>query len=71
MTTATESVQLLRLPAVIEKTGLSRATLFRLIRDGSFPRPRKLTSRTRAFKSDEVQAWIDSRPVDISAAERL
>lgn len=55
--------QLLRLPAVLQMTGLGRDSVYRLAREGLFPRPRKITERSSAWRADEVQAWIDSRPV--------
>jgi prophage regulatory protein len=58
------TTRLLRLPRVIELTGLGRDSIYRLARKGQFPRPRKLTAggRSSAWREDEVQAWIDSRP---------
>lgn len=55
--------QLLRLPAVLQMTGLGRDSVYRLAREGRFPRPRKITERSSAWRADEIQAWIDSRPV--------
>lgn len=54
--------RLLRLPEVLSLTGLSRATLERLILAGDFPMPVRPTPCTRAWRSDEVAAWIDARP---------
>jgi predicted DNA-binding transcriptional regulator AlpA len=45
---AEEGHVLVRLPAVVKATGLSRATLYRLARTGAFPRPRKLGERASA-----------------------
>lgn len=61
-TTIAEQTRLLRLPAVIELTGLKRDAIYRGIRNGSFPMPRKITGRASAWRSDELQAWIDARP---------
>jgi prophage regulatory protein len=53
---------ILRMPALVEKTGLARSTLYLLIQRGEFPKPRKITgSRTSGWDSLEVQAWIDAR----------
>lgn len=57
MTTET----LLRLPSVMEMTGLSKSTLYDLQRAGTFPRARKLSRRCVAWRSREVQDWIASR----------
>lgn len=53
---------LLRLPEVIRLTGLGRDSIYRLIREGNFPRQRRLSERASAWRSDEVAAWIQSRP---------
>lgn len=54
--------RLLRLRQVIELTGLGRDSVYRLIREGRFPRQRRLSERASAWRSDEVAAWIESRP---------
>jgi prophage regulatory protein len=58
----TATSRMLRLPAVIALTGMGRDTIYRLGREGRFPKPRKLTERSSAWREDEVRAWIDSRP---------
>lgn len=61
MTTPTESEQrLLRLPQVIERTGLQRSSLYDLIRSNRFPQPVKL-ARLSAWPEAEVAAWIAAR----------
>jgi prophage regulatory protein len=54
-------ISFLRLPGVLALTGLKKTTLYMLIKDGKFPPSLVLTARTRAWRSDEVQAWIDER----------
>ncbi|HEY4370268.1 MAG TPA: AlpA family phage regulatory protein [Steroidobacteraceae bacterium] len=54
---------MLRLPQVIELTGLGRDTIYRYVREGRFPSHRRISDRASAWRSDEVQAWIESRPV--------
>ena len=50
----------LRLPKVLDMTGLSRTTLWRLERAGQFPQRRRLSARCVAWLESEVLAWIDS-----------
>lgn len=57
----TPSVTLLRLPAVMAKTTFSEPSIYRLMKAGAFPKPLKLGERAVAWRSDEVDAWIDSR----------
>lgn len=54
-------VRLLRLPDVLDRVGLSRSMVYSLAAAGQFPAPVRLSSRTSAWRSDDVQAWIDSR----------
>lgn len=51
----------LRMQSVLDRTGLSRATLYRQIRDGSFPRQLQLTRRCVAWRESEVQNWMAER----------
>lgn len=46
------------IPAIVP---MSRPTVWRLSRDGKFPKPYTLTPGVTAWKAEEVQAWIDSR----------
>ena len=50
--------KLLRLPAVIRRTGLSRSSLYRRVSAGTFPAPVKIGERSCAWASHEVDAWI-------------
>jgi prophage regulatory protein len=52
---------LLRLPAVIARTGLSRSAIYRLGQLGQFPRPVAIGPRASAWPSNEVDAWIAAR----------
>jgi prophage regulatory protein len=55
--------KLLRLPAVIAATGLSRMTIYRLEVAGEFPKRRRVSSNSVAWVSTEIEAWIESLPV--------
>ena len=59
----TPTPQLLRLPRVIDLTGLGRDSIYRLIREGKFPAQRRISDRASAWREDEIRKWIDSRPV--------
>jgi prophage regulatory protein len=52
----------LRFPAVRERTGLSRTTIHRLIRAGTFPAPKSLGVRAVGWKASAVTTWCASRP---------
>lgn len=46
------------IPAILP---FSSATLWRKVRDGSFPKPVKLSDRITAWRSEDVQHWMASR----------
>ena len=55
---------IMRLPAVVQETGLSKATIWRRIRTGDFPQPVRLggpQSRAVGWRSEEVEEWVESR----------
>ncbi len=54
--------QLLRLPDVVQLTGLSKASIYRLESQGEFPSRVKLAERATAWRFQEVFSWIESRP---------
>ncbi len=56
-------VGLLRLPTVQELTGLSPTTIWRREKAGQFPRRRRVGPNAVAWRSDEVDEWIRSRPL--------
>jgi prophage regulatory protein len=51
----------LRLPAVKALTGLSKSSLYALIRTHSFPAPVRLGPRTAAWVRSEVKEWAEER----------
>ena len=55
------ATQLWRIGRVMEATGLARGVIYRLVERGEFPRQVKLTERTVAWPSDEVEKWISDR----------
>lgn len=61
---ATTTPRLLRLPEVIQTTGIARTTIYDLIAAGRFPAPIPLTATARAWRSDEIDAWIAGRTAD-------
>lgn len=59
-------VKLLRRQQVEELTGLSRASIYRLIADGDFPRPVRVSSAGVRWRSSDIAAWIQSLPLSTS-----
>lgn len=54
-------MQFLTPKAVCAKIALSRTTLDRLVADGDFPAPIKLTQRRVAYNADAVEKWMIER----------
>jgi prophage regulatory protein len=57
------SVRLLRVREVSTKTGLSRAYIYKLERQGEFPKRRKIAENCVGWLEHEVDKWCLSRPV--------
>jgi len=55
-------MRILRLPEVINITGLSRATIWRKECDGSFPQRVRTGENSVGWKSTEIDEWIESLP---------
>lgn len=53
--------RLIRLPEVLEKTGLSRSHAYELMRRKQFPAPYPIGERARAWSEKEVDQWITDR----------
>ena len=54
-------MKLLRLIYVIKKTGLSRAQLYKLMKEGRFPSNVLISERAVAWVESEVEEWMKSR----------
>ena len=64
MDTANLGLRLLPIAAVVEKAGISRPYIWKLIGQGAFPRPLHLGKRARGWRSDEIDAWIEARTAE-------
>ena len=60
-TDALDDVSFLRLPEVKAVTGLSKSSLYALIRANSFPAPVRLGPRTVAWVRSEIKQWAAER----------
>ena len=47
---------------VERKVGLSRASIYRLMRQGDFPEPKRVGVSGVRWPESEVEAWIEARP---------
>ncbi len=55
---------ILRLPAVIERTGLARSSIYQRIKERTFPEPISLGDRAVGWIDSEIESWINDRIAD-------
>ena len=53
--------KLLRVREVCEVTGLSRASVYRFLAGGVFPRPIHIGERSPRWRSETIESWIAER----------
>jgi prophage regulatory protein len=54
-------IRMLRLPQVIDATGLGKTKIYELQAEGDFPMRVKITAHSVAWVEEEVQAWLTAR----------
>lgn len=55
-------IQILRVPAVLKRIGIGRATLYRWLKeDPTFPQPVKIGSHSVGWVEAEINAWLEAR----------
>ncbi len=59
---ASTADRLLRLDEVAARTGLGRTTIYRKMREGSFPEPLKIGARAVRWPESEIEEWLATRP---------
>ncbi len=57
----TSPSRILRLPEVVKRTGLPRASIYQQMAQGCFPKPIALSVRSRGWIESEVKDWIEER----------
>ena len=53
-----EPDRILRIRTVMNRTGLSRSTLYRKISDGSFPRQVRIGEHSAGWRESAINLWI-------------
>lgn len=61
-TNASTSDRIIKLREVITITGLSRSSIYLLIKKGTFPAQIKLSTRSSGWFWSEINSWVMSRP---------
>ena len=52
------AIKILRLPSIIELTGLSRSSIYLRISKGEFPAPVSLGGRAVGWVEEDVENWL-------------
>ena len=52
----------MRMPEVMRLTGLSKSTIHRRYRAGTFPRPLRLGPQSIGWRREEILEWLESLP---------
>ncbi|UVO49491.1 AlpA family phage regulatory protein [Sphingomonas sp. SUN019] len=50
--------RILRLNAVLDRTGLSRSTMYRKMQNGTFPQNLRISDRCAGWRESAVDAWL-------------
>lgn len=51
----------LRIVEVTAKVSLSKPTIYRMVKDGRFPKSHKIGSRASAWLESEIDSWMMSK----------
>lgn len=54
-------MRLIKLPEVMDKTGLGKTTVYKLLKENAFPVPVTLIGKSKAWVDYEVEEWIEER----------
>jgi prophage regulatory protein len=52
--------RILRIKTVLDRTGLSRSTLYRKIQNGTFPAQMRISTRCAGWRESAVNAWMQN-----------
>ena len=55
-------MKILRTADILDVTGLSRATIWRKERAGTFPKRVRLGDNSIGYRSDEIDEWLTNLP---------
>jgi len=54
------SDRILRIKTVLDRTGLSRSTLYRKVQNGTFPAQVRISARCAGWRESAVNAWMQN-----------
>lgn len=50
----------LRIKAVIEKTGCPKASIYRMIKEGTFPKQERIGRRAVGWRASRIARWMEA-----------
>lgn len=50
--------RIIRLKTVLQRTGLSRSTMYRKVQNGTFPKNIQISTRCTGWSESAVEAWM-------------
>lgn len=50
--------RILRIKVVLERTGLSRSTMYRKMQNGTFPKNVQISTRCAGWRESAINAWL-------------
>ena len=62
--------KLLKRGAVEELTLLSRSAIYAAMEAGEFPRPVRIGKRAVAWRQEDIEAWLASRPIALPGGDQ-
>ena len=62
--------KIIRLPEVMDTTGLARSTIYKMITAGTFPKQFLISKKSVGWLNAEVQSWVHQRHVKSSLVRK-
>jgi prophage regulatory protein len=62
MSEPVRTVSILRRVQVQERVGLSRSSIYKLVKEGKFPKPVSLGARAVGWRDSHIDQWLEERP---------
>lgn len=59
--------QFLRLPQVMEISGLAKSTIWAYVKKGKFPQPIKLSARVTVWRLSDIRKWMESFNAEVAS----
>jgi len=55
------TVRILRRPDVETRTGLSRSTIYAMMAENKFPKPKRIGKRAVGWVESSIEEWLENR----------